>query len=236
MSFNEDTNNLIIINYNPGSGGKFLSGCLALSDKVLHLQEIYAKSKYIKKWKKDQSFKASMSLLKLSEKHGVHIEYEHGNNIYGFSYEDNYPSQLSKANNFFKELTNQNEYLFFLTNHFQSKNFLHFKNAKNIIIINDEKLINIRKNPFKILKINAAEKAKEFLNCFLFDISTIENDIFFLSEIERLSKWLKIEIQDKKLISILREHFMKNLILPVISLKDRNWNQKDYYKGSFKKE
>lgn len=245
MSFNKDTNNLIIINYRPGAGGKFLSGCLALSDKVLHLQKLYAETKYIKKWSEDQSFKASTSLLRLSEKHGIHIEFEHGEIIYGFNYLDNHSSQILKANNFFKELTNQNEYLFFLTNHFDCKNFLHFKNAKNIIIINDEKLINIRNKPDKKKRsglINLAKEfknyfAKESKNCFLFDISTIENNILFLSEIEKLCKWLKIKIQNKKLISILRKQFIKNLILPLISLEDiKNWNQKGYYKGSLKKE
>jgi len=237
MSFNENTNNLIIINYNPGAGGKFLSGCLALSDKILHLQKLYAETKYIKKWSEDQSFKASTSLLRLSEKHGIHIEFEHGEIIYGFNYLDNHSSQILKANNFFKELTNQNEYLFFLTNHFDCKNFLHFKNAKNIIIINDEKLINIRKKPDKKKRSGLINLEKEFKNCFLFDISTIENDILFLSEIEKLCKWLKIKIQNKKLILILRNQFIKNLILPLTSLEDtKNWNQKGYYKGSYKKE
>ena len=244
MSFNENTNNLIIINYNPGAGGKFLSSCLALSDKILPLQKLYAETKYIKKWSEEQSFKASMSLLRLSEKHGVHIEFEHGETIYGFNYLDNYSSQLSKANNFFKELTNQNEYFFFLTSHFDYKNFLHFKNAKNIIIINDEKLINIRKKSDKKKRsglINLAKEfknyfAKESKNCFLFDISTIENNILFLSEIEKLCKWLKIKIQNKKLISILRKQFIKNLILPLPSLEDtKNWNQKGYYKGSLRR-
>jgi len=236
MSFNQNTNNLVIINYRPGAGGKFLSGCLALSKDALHLQELYAKAKYFKKWSEELSFKASMSLLRLSEKHNVHIEYNHGESIYGFSYIDDYHSQLSKANNFFQELTNQKEYLFFLTNHFTSyKNFLHFKNSKNIIVTNDEEILKIRKR--ENTKNNHIEKIlKNFKDCFLFDMSTVKNDELFLHEIERLCSWLRIEIENKIFLSQLREQFVKNLKIKIIKGAEiKDWDTKGYYKGSFSK-
>ena len=236
MSFNENTNNLIIINYRPGAGGKFLSGCLALSEKALHLQENYAKTKYLKKWSEEQSFRASMSLLKLSEKHNIHIEYDHGISLYGFSYEDNFLSQLSKANIFFKELTNQKEYLFFLTNHFTHyKNFLYFKNSKNIIIVNDEEILKIRKKE-KNKDTNIGKILENFKDCFLFDMSTVKNDELFLNEIKRLCFWLKTEIKNETFLSQLREQFVKNLKIRIIDLhKIKDWDNKGYYKGFFQK-
>ena len=233
MSFNQNTDNLVIINYRPGAGGKFLSGCLGLSKDALHLQELYAKSKYAKKWSEEISFKASMSLLRLSEKHNVHIEPSHGESIYGLSYIDDYHSQLSKANNFFKDLTNQKEYLFFLTNHF-TENFLHFKNSKNIIVINDEEILKIRK--IENTKDNNIEKIlKNFKDCFLFDMSTVKNDELFLHEVERLCSWLRIEIENKIFLSKMRDQFVKNLKINTIRMTAiKDWDTKGYYKGSLR--
>lgn len=233
MPFNQNTDNLVIINYRPGAGGKFLSACLGLSKDALHLQELYAKSKYGKKWSEELSFKASMSLLRLSEKHNIHIEPSHGESIYGLSYIDDYHSQLSKANNFFQELTNQKEYLFFLTNHF-TENFLHFQNSKNVIVINDEEILKIRK--IENNKDNKIEKIlKNFKDCFLFDMSTVKNDELFLHEIERLCSWLRIGIENKIFLSQLREQFVKNLKINTIRMTEiKDWDTKGYYKGSLR--
>jgi hypothetical protein len=234
MAFNQNTNNLVIINYRPGAGGKFLSGCLSLSDKVLHLQEKYAETKYLKKWNEEQSFKASMSLLKLSEKYNTHIEYSHGESLYGFNYKDDYNAQILKCNNLFKELSYQNNYFFFLTDHF-FQNFLHFKNAKIIILVNDEKILKIRKKE-KNVDVNMEEILKNFKDYFLFDISTVKNEEFFLKEIERICSWLKIEIKNKKFLFLLRKQFIKNLKIKTIFPKEiKNWNNKGYYRASFSK-
>jgi hypothetical protein len=237
MSFNQNTSNLVIINYRPGAGGKFLSGCLSLSDKVLHLQEKYAETKYKKKWGEYQSFKASMSLLKLTYKHKIHIEFEHGETIYGFNYKDDLLSQLSKSNNFFKELTNQNEYIFFLTNHFMYfKNFLHFKNAKNIIIVNDEEILKIRKKE-KNRDVNIEKISKKnFKDYFLFDISALKSDKLFYKEIKRLCCWLKIEIKNINFLSQLRNQFIKNLQIELSFPDEKSWDTKGYYRAYFPKK
>jgi hypothetical protein len=232
MSFNENTNNLIIINYRPGAGGKFLSNCLALSEKVLHLEEKFAKTKFKKNWKEYQSFKASTSSLRLSKKYQIHIEFEHGQDIYGFNYEDNHNAQVSKCNNFFKELSYQNNYFFFLTDHF-SQNFIHFKNSKNIIMINDRDILKNRS--YKIHDDIDLEKILPNLkNYFLFDISSVYDNNLFIKEIEKVCSWLEIEIKNKNYLSELREYFIKNLKIKMSSSKvSDHWDQQGFYRGSF---
>lgn len=232
MSFNEDTKNLIIINYRPGAGGKFLSNCLALSEKVLHLEEKYAKTKFKKNWGEYQSFKASTSCLRLSKKYQIHIEFEHGESIYGFNYNDDHNAQVLKCNNFFKELSYQNNYFFFLTDHF-SQNFIHFKNSRNIIIINDKNILRKRSDKEND-EVDLEEILPNLKNYFLFDISSVYDNNLFIREIEKVCAWLEIEIKNKNYLIELKEYFIKNLKIKMSSLQVKdNWDQQGFYKGSF---
>ena len=69
MSFNTDTENLIIIAFNPGAGGKFLQSCLALDANCLHPLEVYAKNKFHKMTLKNKKIRLINSLLTLQTKH-----------------------------------------------------------------------------------------------------------------------------------------------------------------------
>jgi hypothetical protein len=228
MDINFQTKNLIIIHFNPGAGGKFLSMCLALNENVLPLQPLYAKNKLLKHWSENKSFRATMSVLKLSEKTKTHLEFSHGVDLYGFSYIDDYSAQIKKSNKFFKDLTNQKKYFFFLTNHFTTIDiFTHFKKAKNIIIINDERLLKIRK---KKGNTNFTKISKKFKDCFLFDISTVRNNELFYNEIKNLCGWLKLEIKNNSLLADLRKQFVKNLKINILK-SNPEWDGKGYYRG-----
>jgi hypothetical protein len=199
MEINFQTENLILIHYNPGAGGKFLSMCLSINESVLQLQPKYAENKVLNCWSEEKSFRANFAILKLSKKYQKHLEFSHGKDLYGFSYLDNHDSILKKSNRFFKELTWQKKYFFFLTFHFSySPNFFHFKRSKNIIIINDEKLLKIRK--YKNKNTNYKNLLQKFEHCFLFDISTIRNPSLFQNEIKNLCNWLKLEIKNHNLL------------------------------------
>jgi hypothetical protein len=62
-------------------------------------------------------------------------------------------------------------------------------------------------------------------------MSTIENEMEFIKEIDRTIEWLNLkEIKNKNLINTLRVKWLENF---KIKIKKRNpdWNQKGYYKG-----
>lgn len=234
MSFNTDTENLIIIAFNPGAGGKFLQSCLALDSDCLHPLEVYAKNKFQNDWTEEQSFKASMSLLRLSDKHQSHIEFDHGNVVYGFSSQDNFEKQKHKTNQFFIDLTNQTRFKFFLIAHYNEyrKNISHFTNAKHVMMVNDKKILDIRTKGAEKFYTGYEEGLLQSDNPFMFDASSFWEGQKFSAEIIRLCKWLDLKIHNMDYIETMRAQFIKNLTIPIpLFRKNEKWSDKGYYKG-----
>ena len=63
MKINFNTKNLIILEYPTMAGGKFISLCLAISEKILHQHKMLANKKIQKKWTQLESFKVSKKVL-----------------------------------------------------------------------------------------------------------------------------------------------------------------------------
>ena len=63
MEINLYTKNLIILKYPSNAGGKFISLCLAINEKILHQDKYLAKKKITKKLTQLNSFKISKSIL-----------------------------------------------------------------------------------------------------------------------------------------------------------------------------
>jgi hypothetical protein len=230
VPINFNTNHVIIIHYRPGAGGKFIHGCLALNENILHLQPLFALNKLKKRWDEKKSFKITKTLLDLTKKHQTLIEFGHGKDVYGFQYDDNMEEIKNNANKFFQDLTNQTKFYFFLTNH-DKKNYDNFINAKNIFLMNDGIVMKKRKRYYFTKEQNSTNNFKNYKNYFLFDMSTIENEMEFIKEIDRTTEWLNLkEIKNKNLINTLRVRWLENF---KIKIKKRNpdWNQKGYYKG-----
>ena len=234
MFYNKNTDNLIILTYNPGAGGKFLLGCLALANDILHLEKIFAETKFKKGWTEQQSFRASMSFLRLSEKHNTHIEFDHGYQIYGFTCQDNQEVQENKSNDFFKQLSNQSNYKFVIPSHYtHHENLLHFQNAKNIVMVNDETIVNARTKIGNLYENDITKSLKNIQSPFQFDVTTFNDETLYAKELQRLCDWLGVKINDYKLIEIMRQKFIKNLSVPIPTIKDKaTWGGRGYFRGS----
>ena len=215
MKLNFQTKNLIILNYNIGSGGKFLSMCLALNEYVLPMHKLFLKNKIDKHWPESRSFRAYESWMKMSEKHGYHIEFSHGDEQYGFNLDDDRSSQIKKANERFIKLTNQKKYFFCLTNHYYAMpNYDHFVNARNIMIHNDESVRKMRNSFDPAQKFNS-KIIDDYKNHILFDISSVFDSESFFLEIKKTFEWLELKVPAYDLLDKLRERFVNNLKIPL---------------------
>ena len=229
MDFNHKTHNLIILNYNPGSGGKFLSLCLSLHPYCLPMHDIFLRNKMEKTCDEEKNFLISKSVLDLSMKHKTHIEFSHGRDLYGFDHTDDRQSQQVMANKLFSNLTRQDRYFFFLTNHFDHlHNFEHFRNAKHIVIHNDEKILEMRGMTSSRLPTPSISGS------FLFDMSTTRDPSLFFDQMSSLCVWLDIVCPSQLRLEDLRSRFIRNLQIPVQKMKS-NWNKKGWFKGLAKK-
>ena len=225
MDFNQKTHNLVILNYNPGAGGKFLSLCLSLHPDFLHMQDIFLRNKMEKTCDEEKNFLMSKSVLDLSMKHQTHIEFSHGRELYGFDYTDDRQSQLVLANELFSNLTRQDRYYFFLTNHFdQLQNFKHFSNAKHIVIHNDEKILETR-------GMTASKQPTPSIpGSFLFDMSTINDSSLFFDQMNSLCVWLDIVCPSQTRLEDLCSRFIRNLRIP-IQKNQSDWDGKGWFRG-----
>ena len=135
MEKNLQTNNLIQINYPVDAGGKFISLCLAVNDQVLHQHKKIAQSKINKKWNENKSFEVSKSVILKSIK--INSHYELGCLLLsGFMASQSIDEQNRYATDFWKELTNQNEYYFCLMNNTTTNRLSQYKNSKHITLKN----------------------------------------------------------------------------------------------------
>ena len=231
MPFNQKTQNLVILNYKPGAGGKFLSLCLCLHPDFLPMQDLFLKKKMKKICSQEESFRMVKSVLDLSMKHQAHIELSHGKELYGFDYTNDKQSQEALANDLFSDLTNQGKYYFFLTNHFTHlKNFDHFINAKNIVLHNDAKILDIRG-----IKPNE-QPTPELGGSFPFDMSTTFDPSSFYDQMESLSGWLDIECPSRDRLEGLRARFIRNLREIPMKMKNKsNYDGKGWFRGLARK-
>ena len=230
MPINLNTTNLIIIHYRPGAGGKFIHSCLALHHKILHLHPLFAHNKLKKKWSERKSFKVAKTFLDLTRKHQTLIEFGHGKEIYGFQYDDDEKQIKESANNFFIDLTHQTKFYFCLTNH-EKNNYDIFVKAKNIFLTNDSIPMKKRSKYYLEQNQKSINYHKNYKNYFLFDMSTLENRLGFIKQVDQTVKWIGLkEIENKNLIDLLRISWLENF---KISIQKPNiqWNGKGYYKG-----
>jgi hypothetical protein len=178
MDINYNTDRLIILNYPPGAGGKFISLCLALDPAVLHQEKRLAKIKIAGRMNKERSFKWSKSILTKSQI--SHFELGCGQ-LAGFSSGDKREEQSRLANDLWREITNQTKFYFLMVDHTGGK-WTHYPNSQHIIIKNYEWITEARQMYDKKIKEEFLKKK----NIVYFDQSSIKDRISFKEEIRKL--------------------------------------------------
>jgi len=205
MEIDYKTKCLIVINYPVGSGGKFISLCLALADNVLHQDYYLANTKMQKKLNEKNSFDISSKVINKSLL-GQHFELGckefAGFNMY------NKEQQKELANDLWKKCTNQEEYYFFMMNNSTFNGWEDYPNAKHIILKNYDWILKARNK-----KIPDAVDIKTFKNYVEFDMESCNDKVSFARSIDNLCDFLDLKIIDKDLLESLRLDFLKTFQL-----------------------
>tara|TARA_Y100000592_G_C5477383_1_gene323122 strand:+ start:751 stop:1380 length:630 start_codon:yes stop_codon:yes gene_type:complete len=205
MEIDYKTKCLIVINYPVGSGGKFISLCLALADNVLHQDYYLANTKMQKKLNEKNSFDISSKVINKSLL-GQHFELGckefAGFNMY------NKEQQKELANDLWKKCTNQEEYYFFMMNNSTFNGWEDYPNAKHIILKNYDWILKARNK-----KIPDAVDIKTFKNYVEFDMESCNDKVSFARSIDSMCDFLDLKIIDKDLLESLRLDFLKTFQL-----------------------
>ena len=198
------TNNLIILNYPTHAGGKFIANCLAISPTFLHQHKDLAKNKINENWNETKSYNISKSIFKNQKNTNQHFELGCVE-LSGFFYRNSINEQKQKVYESFKWLTNQNKYLFCLTNHYNNNAWAHFKNAIHIFFRNYKTILKKRNAGSFIQQHDMSTFPKNYLE---FDMNTVFNKNEFKTEIKKINENLNIKINNFDLIENLRCEFL----------------------------
>ncbi len=205
MEIDYQTKCLVIINYPVGSGGKFISLCLALADNVLHQDYYLANTKMQKKLNAKSSFDISSKVMNKSSL-GQHFELGckefAGFNMY------NKDQQKELANDLWKKCTNQEVYYFCMMNNSIANGWKDYPNAKHIILKNYDWILKARNK-----KIPEEVDIKTFKNYIEFDMESCKDKVSFARAIDKICVFLDIKIEDKELLDSLRLDFTKTFQL-----------------------
>ena len=205
MEINLYTKNLIILKYPSNAGGKFIRLCLAINEKILHQDKYLAKKKITKKLTQLNSFKISKSILE--KKISIQQHFELGcDQLAGFKAKHSVIEQEKLANEFWKELTNQNEYKFFMVDH-HGKNWSHYPNSKHIFFENYDRILELRN-----LNNKNIQRLKPYNdNHIKFDMESVFDKTSFYKEISKISNFLNINQINIVFIEEMRKLFLKTV-------------------------
>ncbi len=206
MEINFNTKNLLILNYSPLSGGKFISLCLGISEKVLHQSKDLAIAKMTERWTQNKSYNVSRGVLEKKKKTNAHHELGCFQ-LSGFHGGYSLTEQQKQANDLWKELTNQSEYFFFMTDHFGGQ-WTHYPNARHILFKNPEKILKLRNQHIKNKNYELLSNDKNYIE---FDQETIFDSIDFYKEIYKVCNFLNIDEIDSVFIEDMRNLFLNTI-------------------------
>ena len=232
MEINFSTKNLIVTNYPGHAGGKFINKALALHPKVLFQQEKMARSKMAGQQDIESSSALIQRILNAKKLRNEHIEYD-CYLISDFNYLDlnkDIMADEKKCSNFWKELTNQDEFYFFMIDHGDGTAFKRYLNRKTLRLVNFEWLVDDRA-PERIRELPSwTEKARhlstiyrgdvyevskmaDLSNLFLFDMNSLKDSALFKEEITKVLDFIGLPIpeDDKIYFSCLEE--IRNVFL-----------------------
>ena len=219
---NRKTDHLIVLNYPPKAGGKFISNCLSLHPSIVMQDRKLAESKIrAKNWNPNRDFQISKTFFDIKKKRNTHIEMG-CQNLAGFSHYDlaeNLDADEVLSNEFWHELTNQKNFFFFMVEHFKNRSFKNYVNHKAIILKNFEWILDLRQRPdLKKIQVDSG-----FSIGHNFDMNSIKNKNDFHNEIRKVFKFLGIDQQKTELSSYL-ENLRKKFLETVEMLFERKCN------------
>jgi len=210
---NFNTDKLVVLHYPVGAGGKFIQNCLALHNKILFINEKFSRVKMKGNFKTALSFEIAMWPFRKKLEVGEHIEYA-CRNFAGFnSYhlQKDPKADEKMCNDFWKQLTNQDEFYFFMTEHFNANPFSRYPNRQTIVLKNYDWIIKPRRNID--VDILCDDKPAGASNFDTFDMNSIKERTSFEREILKIFDYLELEDSETTILSdkldTLRRFFLK---------------------------
>lgn len=210
------TNQWTIVKFPCGGGGKFLSNCLFLFDKVAHWHNIQGKQATVDYFKQTMLAEGTWLKRELNHRWGTSFfsrSYERNNNISA----DEFNKQIdTTANDYFK--TCWDNRLDIVDHWAKPYNPAFWNNAKkiNIVIddydlykkltinklyrIQDDKIISLLDSPAEVGTTDNLKYLQQFNNQYEFIFTNIDD--FFTNHVEKLpwlSPWLAHPILDNEL-------------------------------------
>ena len=191
MVINYDTNKLIILKYPPGAGGKFLNVLLNLHPNILIQEKLMAKYQ-MKNMSIEFGYELAMKTFKNIKKTGEHFEFGCNQmaNFNCYDLEKDIDSDENKSNGFWKELTNQNEFYFFMVEHYAHSLYRKYPNRKTIILENYDWILEGRNKKMKFIDSTPT-------NSIFFDMNSIQDNMAFNNEFEKIILWLELDMPIK---------------------------------------
>jgi len=218
MDINYNTEKLIIIKYPPGAGGKFVSLCLGLHNKILPQHDTLAKEKILQP-NPNVEIGYNHALNTFTQKIELNKHFEYGClQLAGFNLKDlhqNPDADVVLSNNLWKELTNQKDYFFFMIDDYGFNTYKKYTKRKTIYITNYNWLLKARNLP--IQSSSEIDRLKKILekhknnNCIDFDIETVQKQTSFQKEIDKVFKFLGLSFDSYSYLEKLRLKFLQTL-------------------------
>ena len=195
MSVNFATKNIILIKYPFGAGGKFISYCLSIHDKILPINYKHAENKI----KGQNTFLNHLKILNANAKSDYHLE----------EGEDDQCYHTKKFSSFFVKISNQKFFYLPKTSHL--RNFDYKFPYMNYVGLYNVNKLNRTNNTYELNKWEHWITKQNLPNLVKFNILSCFDEKEFQKEIIKILKFLKISTDmDYKMLERYRLLFVKS--------------------------
>lgn len=193
MDINFATDRLIVLDYPAGAGGKFISLALGLHPDILVQEQTMARRMIRDDASPHMGFNLAMKTFEKKNDTNKHFEFGCSQlaNFNASDLQDDATADERLCNNFWRELTNQHKFYFFMTDHKGLNTYSNYVNRKTIRLINYEWVMKGRK---KILFKFEHDIDGDSIS---FDMGSIKEKALFINEIYKIFDFLGLGMSTK---------------------------------------
>ena len=208
MDINFNTDRLVVLNYPGGAGGKFISLALGLHTNILIQEKTMARRMMKQSVDPAMSFKLAMKTFEKAEETNSHFEYG-CLQLAGFNSDllnqDNTADE-KVCNDFWRELTNQDKFYFFMVDHSNKNLFSRYTNRKTIRLINYDWIMKDR-------GIDKQDNLDQDIEgeSITFNMESIKENTSFVDEVNKIFNFFGLVAETGHLeqLNELRERFIQ---------------------------
>lgn len=192
MDINFETDKLLVLNYPEGAGGKFISLALGVHPEIIVQDEKLAGLQMRDNADLLMGYNLAMKAFSKSINGDQHFEYGCGQ-LAGFRADmliEDEKADEKNCNDFWRELTNQKKFYYFLIDHTDKNLLAKYTKRKTIRLINYDWILQDRKWQDKTLAHTTDGE------CITFDMQSIKDNKAFIDEIYKIFDWLGMKAKN----------------------------------------